>query len=257
MKAYLEIINVSKSFGNFIALKDVNLLVNKGEFVCLIGHSGCGKSTLLSMVAGLLEPTTGSIVLDNKEISSPGPDRAVVFQNYSLLPWLSIWDNVMVAVKSVLKGLSKKEVEERVKHYLSLVGVYEHRHKKPDQISGGMKQRVAIARALAVEPKVLLLDEPFGALDALTKTVLQDELLRIWEENKLTCLMVTHDIEEAVYLSDKVVVLSNGPAATIYDIVEVKIPRPRLRSEIVKLPEYIETKEKLIYYLTSVLRKTA
>ncbi|MBX0311639.1 MAG: ABC transporter ATP-binding protein [Sulfurihydrogenibium sp.] len=257
MKAYLEIINVSKSFGNFIALKDVNLLVNKGEFVCLIGHSGCGKSTLLSMVAGLLEPTTGSIVLDNKEISSPGPDRAVVFQNYSLLPWLSIWDNVMVAVKSVLKGLSKKEIEERVKHYLSLVGVYEHRHKKPDQISGGMKQRVAIARALAVEPKVLLLDEPFGALDALTKTVLQDELLRIWEENKLTCLMVTHDIEEAVYLSDKVVVLSNGPAATIYDIVEVKIPRPRLRSEIVKLPEYIETKEKLIYYLTSVLRKTA
>jgi nitrate ABC transporter ATP-binding subunit len=209
------------------------------------------------MVAGLLEPTTGSIVLDNKEISSPGPDRAVVFQNYSLLPWLSIWDNVMVAVKSVLKGLSKKEIEERVKHYLSLVGVYEHRHKKPDQISGGMKQRVAIARALAVEPKVLLLDEPFGALDALTKTVLQDELLRIWEENKLTCLMVTHDIEEAVYLSDKVVVLSNGPAATIYDIVEVKIPRPRLRSEIVKLPEYIETKEKLIYYLTSVLRKTA
>jgi nitrate ABC transporter ATP-binding subunit len=257
MKAYLEIINVSKSFGNFIALKDVNLLVNKGEFVCLIGHSGCGKSTLLSMVAGLLEPTTGSIVLDNKEISSPGPDRAVVFQNYSLLPWLSIWDNVMVAVKSVLKGLSKKEIEERVKHYLSLVGVYEHRHKKPDQISGGMKQRVAIARALAVEPKVLLLDEPFGALDALTKTVLQDELLRIWEENKLTCLMVTHDIEEAVYLSDKVVVLSNGPAATIYDIVEVKIPRPRIRSEIVKLPEYIETKEKLIYYLTSVLRKTA
>jgi nitrate ABC transporter ATP-binding subunit len=257
MKAYLEIINVSKSFGNFIALKDINLLVNKGEFVCLIGHSGCGKSTLLSMVAGLLEPTTGSIVLDNKEISSPGPDRAVVFQNYSLLPWLSIWDNVMVAVKSVLKGLSKKEIEERVKHYLSLVGVYEHRHKKPDQISGGMKQRVAIARALAVEPKVLLLDEPFGALDALTKTVLQDELLRIWEENKLTCLMVTHDIEEAVYLSDKVVVLSNGPAATIYDIVEVKIPRPRLRSEIVKLPEYIETKEKLIYYLTSVLRKTA
>jgi nitrate/nitrite transport system ATP-binding protein len=257
MKAYLEIINVSKSFGNFMALKDVNLLVNKGEFVCLIGHSGCGKSTLLSMVAGLLEPTTGSIVLDNKEISSPGPDRAVVFQNYSLLPWLSIWDNVMVAVKSVLKGLSKKEIEERVKHYLSLVGVYEHRHKKPDQISGGMKQRVAIARALAVEPKVLLLDEPFGALDALTKTVLQDELLRIWEENKLTCLMVTHDIEEAVYLSDKVVVLSNGPAATIYDIVEVKIPRPRLRSEIVKLPEYIETKEKLIYYLTSVLRKTA
>ncbi|ACD65703.1 MAG TPA: ABC transporter ATP-binding protein [Sulfurihydrogenibium sp.] len=257
MKAYLEIINVSKSFGNFIALKDVNLLVNKGEFVCLIGHSGCGKSTLLSMVAGLLEPTTGSIVLDNKEISSPGPDRAVVFQNYSLLPWLSIWDNVMVAVKSVLKGLSKKEIEERVKHYLSLVGVYEHRHKKPDQISGGMKQRVAIARALAVEPKVLLLDEPFGALDALTKTVLQDELLRIWEENKLTCLMVTHDIEEAVYLSDKVVVLSNGPAATIYDIVEVKIPRLRLRSEIVKLREYIETKEKLIYYLTSVLRKTA
>jgi nitrate/nitrite transport system ATP-binding protein len=239
MKAYLEIINVSKSFGNFIALKDINLLVNKGEFVCLIGHSGCGKSTLLSMVAGLLEPTTGSIVLDNKEISSSGPDRAVVFQNYSLLPWLSIWDNVMVAVKSVLKGLSKKEIEERVKHYLSLVGVYEHRHKKPDQISGGMKQRVAIARALAVEPKVLLLDEPFGALDALTKTVLQDELLRIWEENKLTCLMVTHDIEEAVYLSDKVVVLSNGPAATIYDIVEVKIPRPRLRSEIVKLPEYI------------------
>jgi nitrate/nitrite transport system ATP-binding protein len=257
MRAYLEIFNVSKSFGSYTVLKDINLLINKGEFISLIGHSGCGKSTLLSIVAGLTEPTTGSVILDGKEVVSPGPDRAVVFQNYSLLPWLSVWDNVMVAVKSVLKGLSKKEMEERVKHYLNLVGVYEHRHKKPSQISGGMKQRVAIARALAVEPKVLLLDEPFGALDALTKAILQDELLRIWEESKLTCIMVTHDIEEALYLSDKVVVLSNGPSAKVFDVVEVNILRPQVRAEIVKLREYIETKEKLLYYLTTVLRKTA
>jgi nitrate/nitrite transport system ATP-binding protein len=189
MRAYLEIFNVGKSFGNYTVLKDINLLINRGEFISLIGHSGCGKSTLLSIVAGLTEPTTGSVILDGKEVVSPEPDRAVVFQNYSLLPWLSVWDNVMVAVKSVLKGLSKKEMEEKVKHYLNLMGVYEHRHKKPSQISGGMKQRVAIARALAVEPKVLLLDEPFGALDALTNALLQDELLRIWEESKLTCIM--------------------------------------------------------------------
>ncbi|ADC89950.1 nitrate ABC transporter, ATPase subunits C and D [Thermocrinis albus DSM 14484] len=257
MRAFLEVFKVSKSFGNYQVLKDVNLLVNRGEFVALVGHSGCGKSTLLSIVAGLLPPTSGSVILDGREVNAPGPDRAMVFQNYSLLPWLSVWDNVEVAVRSALPNLSEKELKDRVAYYLSLVGLYEHRYKKPPQLSGGMRQRVALARAFAVEPKLLLMDEPFGALDALTKAVIQEELLKIWEDKRLTCLMVTHDIEEAIYLSDRIVVMSNGPAATVFDILEVKLPRPRNRLEMVKTAEYAQLKEKLLYYLTNVLRKVA
>ncbi|MGB9873592.1 MAG: ABC transporter ATP-binding protein, partial [Hydrogenobacter sp.] len=214
MRAYLEVFKVNHRFGNYQVLKDINLLIDKGEFVSIIGHSGCGKSTLLSIIAGLTKPTEGSVVLNVKEIDAPGPDRAVIFQNYSLFPWLSVWDNVKIAVKSALRHSHDKEVDERISYYLNLVDLYHHRNKKPNQLSGGMRQRVAIARALAVEPKVLLLDEPFGALDALTKSVLQDELIKIWESTNLTCVMITHDIEEAIYLSDKIVVLSNGPSAT-------------------------------------------
>jgi nitrate ABC transporter ATP-binding subunit len=257
MRAYLEVFKVNHRFGNYQVLKDINLLVEKGEFVSIIGHSGCGKSTLLSIIAGLTKPTEGSVVLNGKEIDAPGPDRAVIFQNYSLLPWLSVWDNVKIAVKSALRYLDNKEVNERISYYLNLVDLYHHRDKKPNQLSGGMRQKVAIARALAVEPKILLLDEPFGALDALTKSVLQDELIKIWESTNLTCVMITHDIEEAIYLSDRIVVLSNGPSATVFDTVQVDIPRPRIRSEMIKNKEYLDIKDRLLYYLTSVLRKTA
>jgi nitrate/nitrite transport system ATP-binding protein len=257
MRAYLEVFKVNHRFGNYQVLKDINLLVEKGEFVSIIGHSGCGKSTLLSIIAGLTKPTEGSVVLNGKEIDVPGPDRAVIFQNYSLLPWLSVWDNVKIAVKSALRYLDNKEVNERISYYLNLVDLYHHRDKKPNQLSGGMRQKVAIARALAVEPKILLLDEPFGALDALTKSVLQDELIKIWESTNLTCVMITHDIEEAIYLSDRIVVLSNGPSATVFDTVQVDIPRPRIRSEMIKNKEYLDIKDRLLYYLTSVLRKTA
>jgi nitrate ABC transporter ATP-binding subunit len=257
MRAYLEVFKVNHRFGNYQVLKDINLLVEKGEFVSIIGHSGCGKSTLLSIIAGLTKPTEGSVVLNGKEIDVPGPDRAVIFQNYSLLPWLSVWDNVKIAVKSALRYLDNKEVNERISYYLNLVDLYHHRDKKPNQLSGGMRQKVAIARALAVEPKILLLDEPFGALDALTKSVLQDELIKIWESTNLTCVMITHDIEEAIYLSDRIVVLSNGPSATVFDTVQVGIPRPRIRSEMIKNKEYLDIKDRLLYYLTSVLRKTA
>lgn len=190
--------------------------------------------------------------MNGKEIDAPGPDRAVIFQSYSLFPWLSVWDNVKIAVKSALRHLHDKEVNERISYYLNLVDLYQHRSKKPNQLSGGMRQRVVIARALAVEPKVLLLDEPFGAL-----SVLQDELIKIWESTNLTCVMITHDIEEAIYLSDKIVVLSNGPYATVFDIVQVDIPRPRIRSEMIKTKEYLDIKDRLLYYLTTVLRKTA
>jgi len=257
MRAYLEVFKVNHRFGNYQVLKNINLLVEKGEFVSIIGHSGCGKSTLLSIIAGLTKPTEGSVVLNGKEIDVPGPDRAVIFQNYSLLPWLSVWDNVKIAVKSALRYLDNKEVNERISYYLNLVDLYHHRDKKPNQLSGGMRQKVAIARALAVEPKILLLDEPFGALDALTKSVLQDELIKIWESTNLTCVMITHDIEEAIYLSDRIVVLSNGPSATVFDTVQVDIPRPRIRSEMIKNKEYLDIKDRLLYYLTSVLRKTA
>lgn len=241
MRAYLEVFKVNHRFGNYQVLKDINLLIDKGEFVSIIGHSGCGKSTLLSIIAGLTKPTEGSVVLNGKEIDAPGPDRA----------------NVKIAVKSALRHLHDKEVDERISYYLNLVDLYHHRNKKPNQLSGGMRQRVAIARALAVEPEVLLLDEPFGALDALTKSVLQDELIKIWESTNLTCVMITHDIEEAIYLSDKIVVLSNGPSATVFDTVQVDIPRPRIRSEMIKTKEYLDIKDKLLYYLTTVLRKTA
>lgn len=255
MRSYLEVFNLSIRFGSYEALKDVNLLINRGEFVSIIGHSGCGKSTLLNVIAGLLKPSEGSVLLDGKEIASPGPDRAVVFQNYSLLPWLSVYENVYQAVDSVFKKEGKGEKEERVKKYLQMVGLWEHRHKLPSQISGGMKQRTAIARALAVEPKVLLLDEPLGALDALTKSTLQDEILRLWERDKRTVIMVTHDIDEAIYLSDRIVVMSNGPSAKVYEVVPVDLPRPRERGQTVKEKSYSELKAHLLYLLHEKLKK--
>lgn len=216
--------------GRYHALRDINLKVEQGEFIALIGHSGCGKSTLLNLVAGLIEPTSGVFLLNEREIRGPGPDRAMVFQNHSLLPWLTCYGNVHLAVERVFGAKeTRKQLKARTEAALELVHLTHAMHKYPHEISGGMKQRVGIARALAMEPKLLLMDEPFGALDALTRASLQDELMRIVQETHATTLMVTHDVDEAVLLADRIVMMTNGPAATIGEVLSVDLPRPRDR----------------------------
>ena len=251
MKSYLEISDVGISFeteqGSFEALSRVNLRIEKGEFVSLIGHSGCGKSTVLNLVAGLLEPTLGGIILDGREVAGPGPERAMVFQNHALLPWLSVQQNVALAVGQVEPD--KRAVAERVDYYLSLVQMDHASQKMPHELSGGMKQRVGIARALSLSPKVLLMDEPFGALDALTRAHLQDELLRIVGQTHSTVVMVTHDVDEAVLLSDRIVMMTNGPAATIGDIVRVELARPRDRLALANDSQYHEYRTAVLEFL--------
>ncbi|GMV57788.1 MAG: ABC transporter ATP-binding protein [Burkholderiaceae bacterium] len=236
--------------GPFTALRDISLTIARGEFVSLIGHSGCGKSTLLNLVAGLLKPSSGVLLLGNREIREPGPDRAVVFQSHSLLPWMSCFDNVHLAVESVFGGSEKRAaLKARTEAALALVGLAHAAHKRPAEISGGMKQRVGIARALAMEPKMLLLDEPFGALDALTRARLQDELMRIVAATGTTVLMVTHDVDEAVLLSDRIVMMTNGPAATIGEVLDVKLPRPRDRLDMAHDARYLECREAVLQFL--------
>lgn len=235
--------------GEFIALKNVNLQINKGEFVSLIGHSGCGKSTVLNLVAGLHLPTDGGVIVDSREVSGPGPDRAVVFQNHSLLPWLTVYQNVELAVKQVAGDKGKHWIREQVEHYLELIQMTQAADKKPDEISGGMKQRVGIARALALKPKVLLMDEPFGALDALTRARLQDSLMSIQAELNNTVIMITHDVDEAVLLSDKIVMMTNGPAATIGEVLEIQLPRPRNRVELAENPVYQRYRQSVLKFL--------
>lgn len=253
--SYLEIKDLEISFptpkGKYVAVTDINLSIKKGEIVSIIGHSGCGKSTIMNAIGGMLSPTNGSVELNNQKIKGPGPDRGIVFQNYSLLPWLSVYENIYQAVDSVMT-CSKEEKKAIVTKNLEMVNLIEHKNKLPSQLSGGMKQRVAIARAFAINPGVLLLDEPFGALDALTKGSMQIEVLKLWNLNhrEKTIIMITHDIEEALFLSDRIVVLNNGPAATIKEIVEVHLPRPRNKIEIVKTPEYILLRDKLLHLLT-------
>lgn len=254
MSAYLSFQNIGMSFktdkGNFVALRDVNLDVQRGEFVALIGHSGCGKSTLLNIIAGLHQATMGGVLLEAREVNEPGPDRAVVFQNHSLLPWLSVYQNVQLAVDKVhSKNKSRAERDEWTRHNLALVGMDHALEKKPHEISGGMKQRVGIARALAMEPKVLLLDEPFGALDALTRATLQDTVMEIQARLKNTVLMITHDVDEAVLLADRVVMMTNGPAATIGEILDVKLPRPRNRLKLAGDPVYVECRTRILEFL--------
>ncbi|MGG2397918.1 ABC transporter ATP-binding protein [Pseudomonas sp. SH1-B] len=232
--SHLELTNVGIDFptdkGLFCALQNVNLKIDKGEFVSLIGHSGCGKSTVLNIVAGLHQATSGGVILDGREVTEPGPERAVVFQNHSLLPWLSCYENVELAVRQVFKGSkSRQEMRDWIEHNLALVHMTHARDKRPGEISGGMKQRIGIARALAMQPKVLLMDEPFGALDALTRAHLQDSLMEIHAELGNTVIMITHDVDEAVLLSDRIVMMSNGPAATVGDILKVELERPRER----------------------------
>ncbi|MBI2292284.1 MAG: ABC transporter ATP-binding protein [Betaproteobacteria bacterium] len=254
MEKFVSVEHVSMTFntklGSFMALKDINLTIAEGEFVALIGHSGCGKSTLLNLVAGLLQPTSGVQICAGREIVGPGPDRGVVFQNHSLLPWLTCFENVHLAVERVFGATEPKaKLRARTLKALELVQLSHAADKRPGEISGGMKQRVGIARALSMAPKVLLLDEPFGALDALTRAHLQDELLKIVAKTGSTVLMVTHDVDEAVLLSDRIVMMTNGPAATVGDIVEVNLPRPRERLALVNDGRYHLLRGRVLEFL--------
>ncbi|RTE64384.1 ABC transporter ATP-binding protein [Amphritea opalescens] len=251
---HLELTGVDIDFptpnGPFKALSNVNLKIDRGEFVSLIGHSGCGKSTVLNIVAGLYQATKGGVLLDGKEVNEPGPERAVVFQNHSLLPWLTAYENVELAVKQVFKkSKSKAEMKEWIEHNLRLVHMDHAMHKRPDEISGGMKQRVGIARALAMEPTVMLMDEPFGALDALTRAHLQDSLMEIQADLNNTVIMITHDVDEAVLLSDRIVMMTNGPAATVGEILDVKLERPRHRLDLADDPEYNHYRAAVLSFL--------
>ena len=256
---HLELTQVGIDFptpkGPFTALTDVNLKIAKGEFVSLIGHSGCGKSTVLNIVAGLHTATTGGVILDGAEVNSPGPERAVVFQNHSLLPWLSVYKNVELAVKHAMRGKSKQEMRDWVMHNLELVHMTHALDKLPSEISGGMKQRVSIARALSMQPKVLLMDEPFGALDALTRAHLQDALMEIHANLGNTVIMITHDVDEAVLLSDRIVMMNNGPAATIGEILNVELPRPRERLALADNPEYNHYRHEVLTFLYDKQKK--
>jgi len=258
--AFLNISQIDMVFptptGGFTALKEVDLQIDKGEFISLIGHSGCGKSTVLNVVAGLYQATKGGILLKNKEVNAPGPERAVVFQNHSLLPWLTSYQNVELAVKQVFdKTMSKAEMKEWIEYNLKLVHMDHAMHKRPDEISGGMKQRVGIARALAMQPEVLLMDEPFGALDALTRAHMQDSLMEIQNELNNTVIMITHDVDEAVLLSDRIVMMTNGPEATIGEILEVKLERPRSRLSLAKDIEYNRLRSEVLTFLYEKQRK--
>jgi nitrate/nitrite transport system ATP-binding protein len=251
---YIQVQGVEQTFktskGPFVALQDINLTVAKGEFVALIGHSGCGKSTLLNLIAGLTLPTQGSLICANREIAGPGPERGVVFQNQSLLPWLTCFENVYLAVERVFGATeSRAHLKARTDAALAMVGLTPAAQKRPGEISGGMKQRVGIARALSMEPKVLLLDEPFGALDALTRAKLQDELLQIVAKTQSTVVMVTHDVDEAVLLADRIVMMTNGPAATIGEILSVELPRPRDRIELAEDSRYVHYRKAVIDFL--------
>ena len=262
MSNYVELYNLSKIYptpkGDAVIVKDFNLNIQKGEFITLIGHSGCGKSTVLSMLAGLNEISDGGIILAGKELSGAGPDRGVVFQSPSLLPWMTAYENVMLGVEQVFFTGSALERREIVEYYLTVVGLGEAMDKKPAELSQGMRQRVGIARAFALKPKMLLLDEPFGMLDSLTRYELQQVLIELWRKNKITALMVTHDVDEALFLSDRVVCMTDGPAAEVGEIMTVNFPRPRERKAVMEHPDYYPLREQLIEFLevSAHLKKT-
>jgi nitrate/nitrite transport system ATP-binding protein len=259
-KAYLNISHVDMTFvganGSNPVLKDISLDVRRGEYISLIGHSGCGKSTVLNIVAGLLKATSGGVIVDNREVNAPGPDRAVVFQNHSLLPWLTVYQNVEIAVDKIFRETrSAAERKDWILHNLAMVNMSHALDRLPSEISGGMKQRVGIARALAMEPKVLLLDEPFGALDALTRAHLQDEVIRIQSELGNTVMMITHDVDEAVLMSDRVVMMTNGPAASIGQVMDVPLPRPRNRIALAEDHTYNHCRQEILSFLYEKQRK--
>lgn len=259
-KAYLSLQNIDMSFSrgaiNSHVLDQINLNVEKGEYVSIIGHSGCGKSTVLNIISGLIKPTSGVVLLEDKEVNSPGPDRALVFQNHSLLPWLTVYENVELAVNKTFKhSMTAAERKDWILYNLNLVSMSHALDKRPSEISGGMKQRVGIARALAMQPKVLLLDEPFGALDALTRAHLQDEVMRIQAELHNTVIMITHDVDEAVLLSDKIVMMTNGPSAKIGEILRIDLPRPRDRIALANDPQYNHYRQEVLRFLYEKQRK--
>jgi nitrate ABC transporter ATP-binding subunit len=250
---FLVIDSVTKVYptaqGPFPVLDGIDLTIREGEFVCFIGHSGCGKTTLLNMVSGFTKPTTGEVRLQDKRITQPGPDRMVVFQNYSLLPWKTAFENVYLAIHAAFPKKPRAQKVAIAKEHLELVGLTEAANKRPHQLSGGMKQRVAIARALAIRPQVLILDEPFGALDAITKEELQEELLKIWRDHRCTVLMITHDIDEALFLADRLVMMTNGPAARIGEVLDIPFERPRNRSRIMEDPKFYELRNYALDFL--------
>jgi nitrate ABC transporter ATP-binding subunit len=253
MSHYVELSNLTKTYpspkGPAVIVKDFNLNIRKGEFVSLIGHSGCGKSTVLSMLAGLNPVTSGGIILAGKELVGPGPDRGVVFQAPNLLPWLTAFENVMLGVNQVFYTATKQDRRDIVEYYLTVVGLGESMHKKPAELSQGMRQRVGIARAFALSPKMLLLDEPFGMLDSLTRYELQGVLMDLWARNNITALMVTHDVDEALFLSDRIVMMTNGPESFVGDVLEVTWERPRNRTAVMEHPDYYRMREHLIEFL--------
>jgi len=251
--SYFEAINLGKTYktpaGDAVIVQGFDLKMNEGEFVCVIGHSGCGKSTVLSMVAGLGGISEGSVILGSREIDGAAPDRGVVFQSPCLLPWMTTWDNVMIGIEQVFYHATKAERHQICEYYLAAVGLHEAMHKKPGELSGGMRQRVGLARAFALSPKMLLLDEPFGMLDKLTKFELQQVLLDLWQRERLTAMMITHDVDEAIYLADKVVMMTNGPAAKVGDILEIDLERPRDRKEIMATDKYLAYRDHLVGFL--------
>jgi len=254
MNDYLDLWNIGKSYpkqggGQAVIVADFHLKMRQGEFVSLLGHSGCGKSTVLSMVAGLSEPNTGGIILNGREIDGPGPDRGVVFQSACLLPWMTALENVALGVDQVYPTKTKAERREIAAHYLQLVGLEDSLHKRPAELSAGTRQRVGVARAFALNPKVLLLDEPFGMLDLLTRFELQQVLIDLWAQDQKTALMVTHDVDEALFLSDRIVMMTAGPAARVGDVVEVPFTRPRTRAEVMEHPDYYALRERMITFL--------
>lgn len=262
MKPLIQVQAVSQRFhtasGEFLALQNVSFDIHEGETVSLIGHSGCGKSTLLNLIAGITLPTEGGLICDNREIAGPGPERAVVFQNHSLLPWLSCFDNVALAVDHVFqRNMSKAERREWIEHNLDRVQMGHAMRKRPGEISGGMKQRVGIARALAMKPKVLLMDEPFGALDALTRAHLQDSVMQIQQALNTTIVLITHDVDEAVLLSDRVMMMTNGPAATVGEILDVNLPRPRNRVQLAEDSRYHHLRQQILHFLYEKQPKAA
>src|SRR3989449_1241412 len=259
MSDYLILSKLTKVYptpkGPAVIVKEFDLSIRKGEFVCLIGHSGCGKSTVLSMIAGLNEITAGGIILAGKELSGPGPDRGVVFQSPCLLPWLTAFENVMLGVNQVFYTTPKYERRQIAEYYLTVVGLGDFMHKRPAELSAGMRQRVGIARAFALSPKLLLLDEPFGMLDSLTRYELQQVLIELWRKDKKTALMVTHDVDEALFLADRIVMMTNGPEAEVGDVLEVTFPRPRDRKAVLEHPDYYRLREHLITFLEDPAHK--